>query len=188
MHPADSPHHLRGLSGPARRRKADAENMTSGLIGRWLDSGALDVPLPGRGDTMRRWRRLAELAEVDLVAARLAEAHTDAIAIMAELGGIDPKPGRLWGVWAAESRDAVLSARHDGKAISLDGTKVWCSGAGLCTHALVTARLDSGGRGTVRCGPQRFRCAGAAEYVAQPGDGRIRHPLSPIQQHSRRYP
>jgi hypothetical protein len=54
--------------------------MTGGLIGRWLDSGALDVPLPGSGDTMRRWRHLAELAEVDLVAARLAEAHTDAIA------------------------------------------------------------------------------------------------------------
>ena len=146
--------------------------MTSGLIGRWLDSGALDVPLPGSGDTMRRWRHLAELAEVDLVAARLAEAHTDAIAIVAELGGIDPKPGRLWGVWAAESRDAVLSARHDGNAISLDGTKVWCSGAGLCTHALVTARLDSGGRGLfavdlsdsgVRALPSTWRNPGMAE-------------------------
>ncbi|MDT5307182.1 MAG: hypothetical protein QOE48_2860, partial [Mycobacterium sp.] len=31
-----------------------------------------------------------------------------------------------------------------GDAIVLDGTKAWCSGAGLCTHALVTARLDDG--------------------------------------------
>jgi alkylation response protein AidB-like acyl-CoA dehydrogenase len=29
----------------------------------------------------------------------------------------------------------------------LDGTKMWCSGAGICTHALVTARLGAGGRG-----------------------------------------
>jgi alkylation response protein AidB-like acyl-CoA dehydrogenase len=120
--------------------------MTGGLIRRWLDSGALDLPLPGRGDTARRWQRLAELAETDVVAGRLAEAHTDAVAILAELGGPDPKPGLLWGVWAAESRDAVVSARGDGETASLDGTKVWCSGAGLCTHALVTARLDSGER------------------------------------------
>jgi alkylation response protein AidB-like acyl-CoA dehydrogenase len=142
------------------------------LIGRWLDSDVLDLPLPGSGDTMRRWRRLAELAQVDLVAARLAEAHTDAIAIAAELGGIDPRPGRLWGVWAAESRDAVLSAREDGDAISLDGTKVWCSGAGLCSHALVTARLDSGERGLyavdlrdsgVRPLPSTWRNPGMAE-------------------------
>jgi alkylation response protein AidB-like acyl-CoA dehydrogenase len=31
--------------------------------------------------------------------------------------------------------------------MTLDGTKPWCSGAGLCTHALVTARLESGDRG-----------------------------------------
>ena len=120
--------------------------MTIGLIRRWIDSGALDLPLPGGGDTVQRWRRLAELAEVDIVAARLAEAHVDAVAIMAELGAPESKPGRLWGVWAAESRDAVLSAHGDPDTISLDGTKVWCSGAGLCTHALVTARLDSGER------------------------------------------
>lgn len=121
--------------------------MTSGLLSRWLDSGALDLPLPGGGETARRWHRLAELAEVDVVAARLAEAHTDAVAIIAELGGCGSKSGELWGVWAAESRDAVLSAHGDGEATSLNGTKVWCSGAGLCTHALVTARLDSGERG-----------------------------------------
>lgn len=119
----------------------------SGLIGRWLDSGALDLPLPGGGETARRWRRLAALARVDIVAARLAEAHTDAVAIMAELDANETKPGRLWGVWAAESRDAVLNAHDDAGATTLGGTKVWCSGAGLCTHALVTAQLESGERG-----------------------------------------
>ena len=121
--------------------------MTGGLIRQWLDAGALDLPLPGGGETARRWRRLAELAETDVVAGRLAEAHTDAVAILAELGGPEPRPGGLWGVWAAESRDAAVSARADGETAVLDGTKVWCSGAGLCTHALVTARLDSGERG-----------------------------------------
>ena len=105
----------------------------------WLDSGALDLPLPGGGDTAQRWRRLAELPRSTSSRRRLAEAHADAVAILAELGGPEPKPGRLWGVWAAESRDAVLSAHGDGDAVTLDGTKAWCSGAGLCTHALVTA-------------------------------------------------
>ena len=50
----------------------------------------------------------------------------------------------LWGVWAAEAPDAVVRARSAGDAIVLDGTKAWCSGAGLCTYALVTARLDDG--------------------------------------------
>ena len=121
--------------------------MTGGVLNRWLDSGALDLPLPGGGETARRWQRLAELAEVDVVAARLAEAHTDALAIMAELGVSELKNDLLWGVWAAESRDAVLSVRDNEGVTTLDGTKVWCSGAGLCARALVTARLDSGERG-----------------------------------------
>ena len=143
--------------------------MMVGLIGQWLESGALDLPLPGAGATAQRWQRLAELTATDVVAGRLAEAHTDAIAILAELSGPDPKPDQLWGVWAAESRDAFLSVRADCK---LDGTKAWCSGAGLCTHALVTARLDSGDRALfavelqhdgVRPLPSTWRNTGMAE-------------------------
>jgi alkylation response protein AidB-like acyl-CoA dehydrogenase len=146
--------------------------MSGGLIGRWLESGALDLPLPGAGATAQRWHRLAELTATDVVAGRLAEAHTDAVAIMAELAGPEPKPDQLWGVWAAESRDAVLSARGDSQSVTLDGTKPWCSGAGLCTHALVTARLDTGERGLfavelqndgVRPLPSTWRNTGMAE-------------------------
>ena len=112
------------------------------------------------------------LAETDVVAGRLAEAHVDAVAILAELDGPAPKPGQLWGVWAAEARDAVLSARDEGGPVMLDGTKAWCSGAGLCSHALVTARLASGDRGLfavdlhghgVRPLPSSWRNAGMAE-------------------------
>ena len=70
------------------------------------------------------------------------------MAILHELGGKPPESGQLWGVWAAESPDAVVTATDVGDgAFTLSGTKVWCSGAGFCTHALVTARLADGVRG-----------------------------------------
>jgi alkylation response protein AidB-like acyl-CoA dehydrogenase len=87
------------------------------------------------------------LTEIDVVAGRLAEAHTDAAAILAELGGPLPSAGELWGVWAAEAPDVIVTAHGGGDAMVLDGVKAWCSGAGLCTHALVTARLGDGRRG-----------------------------------------
>ena len=150
--------------------------MIGGLVGRWLASGELDLPLPGSGHTAQRWHRLAELTQADVSAGRLAEAHTDAVAILAELRGPDPKPDQLWGVWAAESRDAVVRVHGDGDEVTLDGTKVWCSGAGICTHALVTARVDTergaGSRGLfavdlsdphVHRMPSNWRNAGMAE-------------------------
>ncbi|WAJ46532.1 acyl-CoA dehydrogenase [Mycobacterium sp. Aquia_216] len=121
--------------------------MTAGLIKHWLDSGRLDLPQPASGRTLERWRRLAVLAEEDIVAARIAEAHVDAVAILDELGGKPPELGQLWGVWAAESSDAVVTATNVKGAFTLEGTKAWCSGAGFCSHALVTARLDDGSRG-----------------------------------------
>lgn len=120
--------------------------MIAAVVDAWLTSGALDLPLPGCGETADRWNRLSMLTEQDVVGGRLAEAHADAVAILAELDGPDAEPGQLWGVWAAESGDAVLCAADDGGRTTLDGTKVWCSGAGLCSHALVTARLPSGER------------------------------------------
>lgn len=146
--------------------------MTRTLVERWLAAGELDLPLPGSGQTAHRWHRLAELTQTDVVAGRLAEAHSDAVAILAELNGPDLKSGQLWGVWAAESRDAVLRAYGDGAEVRLDGTKVWCSGAGICTHALVTARIDAERRGLFAVDlsdahaqplPSNWRNAGMAE-------------------------
>jgi len=121
--------------------------VTAGLVKHWLDCGRLELPLPASGRTTERWQGLALLAEDDIVAARIAEAHIDAIAIIHELGGKPPESGQLWGVWAAESPDAVVIATDNGGAFTLSGTKVWCSGAGFCTHALVSARLEDGRRG-----------------------------------------
>ncbi|ASV99200.1 acyl-CoA dehydrogenase [Paraburkholderia aromaticivorans] len=105
------------------------------------------VPLPGHGDTLARWRALAAVAACDLGLVKLFEGHTDALAILAELQAPEPPAGSRWGVWAAEPPDARVQAlkvgfRSDGEGLRLAGTKAWCSGAGVVTHALVTAWLE----------------------------------------------
>lgn len=99
-------------------------------------------PLPGSGGTRSRWQALTDAARSDLVGARILEAHADAVAILAELRGPQPRPGELWGVWAAEPPSPVLTAHRTASGFVLDGRKPWCSGAHTCTHALVTARLE----------------------------------------------
>ncbi|WP_408211434.1 acyl-CoA dehydrogenase [Paraburkholderia dilworthii] len=135
------------------------------------------VPLPGHGQTLARWRALAAVAACDLGLVKLFEGHTDALAILAELGGPAVASGSRWAVWAAEPPDARVVARVgntqrvDGQAghagqvgqaeqadqvglpgfaeriaqhtqVHLTGTKAWCSGAAVVSHALVTAWLD----------------------------------------------
>jgi alkylation response protein AidB-like acyl-CoA dehydrogenase len=116
--------------------------VTAQLVRYWLGSGRLELPLPASGHTAERWQRLASLAEEDVVAARIAEAHLDAVAILDELDAKPPGTNQLWGVWAAESRGTSVVAAQTGDAFVLNGVKQWCSGAGLCSHSLVTAALD----------------------------------------------
>ncbi len=111
-----------------------------------VESGRLDLPLPGSGRTGERWARLAELAEEELSMARLGEGHADAVAILAELDGPAPRPGSRWGVWAAHPPGPKLEAHHNGGRWHLRGTKRYCSGARACTHALVTADAQDGRR------------------------------------------
>lgn len=109
-------------------------------------SGLIDLPLPGSGATAERWAALAALAGRDLSLARLCEGHADAIAILTELGADEPDAGSIWGVWAAQPPGAGLYARPDGERWQLDGIKQYCSGARVCTHALVTATAPDGPR------------------------------------------
>ncbi|HEU4675554.1 MAG TPA: acyl-CoA dehydrogenase family protein, partial [Motilibacteraceae bacterium] len=111
-------------------------------------SGALDLPLPGSGGTRQRWAALAALTADDVVVGRLAEAHADALAVIAEVGEHPEQlvPGGSWGVWAAEPPGAVVTAERTDGGWALRGTKAWCSGAGLLTAALVTAHADDGRR------------------------------------------
>jgi alkylation response protein AidB-like acyl-CoA dehydrogenase len=111
-----------------------------------VESGRLNLPLPGGGRTRERWAILADLAGEDLSLARLAEGHADALAILAELGAGTPPAGTRWGVWAAQPPGPGLTARRAGDGWRLDGTKQYCSGARSCTDALVTATAPDGDR------------------------------------------
>jgi alkylation response protein AidB-like acyl-CoA dehydrogenase len=121
-----------------------------------VESGRLNLPLPGSGRTRERWAALADLAEEDLSLARLAEGHVDALAILAELGAAElgaAEPGTAspsamsrWGVWAAQPPGPGLAASQAGAdgGWRLDGIKRYCSGARSCTNALVTATALDG--------------------------------------------
>ena len=111
-------------------------------VRRLIDEGAATLPVPGGGDTRRRWRELTRLSRQDVVVGRLLEAHADADAILAELTGDRVAPGQWWAVWAAEPPTPRLDAVRSPSGWDLVGAKAWCSGAGLCSHALVTARAQ----------------------------------------------
>jgi hypothetical protein len=91
------------------------------------------LPLPGSGQTAARWAVLAAVAEQNLTVARVLEAHSDALAILAEAGS--PAPGGTWGVFAAEAAPHRVEARQ----CTLAGIKPWCSLADRLDSALVTA-------------------------------------------------
>jgi hypothetical protein len=111
-----------------------------------VESGRLDLPLPGQGRTWERWAALARLADQDLSLARLGEGHADAVAILAELGAGPPPAGTRWGVWAAQPPGPRLTARQARDGWYLDGVKQYCSGAHSCTDAVVTATAPDGYR------------------------------------------
>ncbi len=109
------------------------------------------APMPGSGQTFVRWELLASLSAADLAAGRVAEAHLDALAILAEHGPVDLAPidadsASTWGVFAAEGRGIRVIAEPDGHGWQLTGEKPWCSLAGQLSHALVTAYVDGGRR------------------------------------------
>jgi hypothetical protein len=133
-----------------------------------LATGELDLPLPGSGETRRRWARLAAWGRADLPFARLAEGHTDAAAILGEAGR-RPAPGDLYGVWAARpgGRGAHLQETPDGTLVH--GTVRFCSGARMLDRALVVAPDGDGppvlvevGVRSARPDPGSWRTAGMA--------------------------
>lgn len=127
------------MSAPPARPAIHAADVRAHTGRRW--------PLPGAGRTLERWRLLADVAADDLPLAKLVEPHHDAVAILAELGGPAPAPDEIWAIWAAEPPFAVVTATpaDDGRW-RLDGTKAFCSGAAVVSHALVTAEAPDGPR------------------------------------------
>jgi alkylation response protein AidB-like acyl-CoA dehydrogenase len=144
---------MAGIEALLQRPAPDTRDpaTTATTVRTLLAAGAADLPLPGRGVTAARLGALRSLARWDVVAGRLIEAHADAVAILADLDpdGAGVEPGQWWGVWAAEPPGPAVDAypATDGSGgWQLRGRKHWCSGAGLCTHALITARSPDGGR------------------------------------------
>lgn len=97
-----------------------------------------DLPLPGSGKTAERHRRIFETGREDLSLAKLAEAHWDAVAILQE-AGLQPAADARYAVWASEIPGRELALTGTGAAVRVNGTKEFCSGAGLVSHALITA-------------------------------------------------
>jgi hypothetical protein len=124
-----------------------------------VQRGFDQLPLPGSGATLQRWQTLAAVAAHDLSLAKLYEGHTDALAIMAELGDEQAPGDATWGTWAAEAPQGrtLIELASDSRA-TLQGAKCWCSGAADLSHGLLTA-WHADGRG-----PQLVRLA-----MRQPG-------------------
>lgn len=158
----DGPASVRSTVLPSEARPAVSPSIPSGqndhaaleeAARAWLQHQPV-LPLPGRGNTLQRWRALAGIAASDLCLAKVLEAHYDAQAILAELGEAPLGTGELAAVWAAGGPHSTLCLEADGHCAS--GDKPWCSGAGLVDVALVTAQAVQG--------PQLLRIA-----LGQPG-------------------
>ncbi|PPK65044.1 acyl-CoA dehydrogenase family protein [Actinokineospora auranticolor] len=112
-----------------------------------LADGGLELPMPGE-DTVARWAALARLGRTDLVVARLAEGHVDAVAILAE-SGRDAVAGAVYGVWA--SRSGGVCARLVGGRVC--GTTRFCSGGAGLDRVLVVAVDEAGAARLVEIDP-----------------------------------
>ncbi|MEJ8857581.1 acyl-CoA dehydrogenase [Variovorax robiniae] len=126
-----------------RLQREHGEGLTlAPLVAMGLDR----LPMPGSGQTLQRWRRLAAVAAHDLSLVKLFEGHTDALAILHELDGPAPPDHSLWGTWCAEPPGARLAFVPQGKGngIRIRGTKAWCSGAASVTHAVVSGWNEAG--------------------------------------------
>jgi alkylation response protein AidB-like acyl-CoA dehydrogenase len=125
-----------------------------------------EVPLPGGGATALRWQILAAVGAADLTVARILEAHSDALAILAEAG--EPVPDGRWGVFAAEAPNVTLTGQQGRSGWTVKGTKPWCSLGGSLDSALVTARTDAGGQlFAVDLRQETVRAEAAAGWVAR---------------------
>ncbi|MGF1597001.1 MAG: hypothetical protein ACFCVK_08705 [Acidimicrobiales bacterium] len=121
-------------------RSAPENGDVRSVLAHLVRSGGLDLAPPGRGDTPHRHRALFDVARRWPVAvARCAEAHTDALAILAEAGRRPVGPGTLYGVWASGG-----DLSFDPASATVSGTKPFCSGLGIVDRALVTTDGGTG--------------------------------------------
>jgi len=149
-----------GVSGSrGSRRPEDGERLAHLAEAAWAVDGnaerairfavaeAAGLPQPGSGRTVALFDALATVAAADLTAARVLEAHTDALAILQQAPGGGPQSAGSagWGVFAAEGPGQRVDAVRTPTGWQLTGRKPWCSLAGSLGHALVTAHTTPAG-------------------------------------------
>jgi alkylation response protein AidB-like acyl-CoA dehydrogenase len=116
-----------------------AEESRESALQALIDSGLDQLPLPGDGNTLVRWRALAQVASFDLALVKWFEGHTDALAIQSELNPSRAVSEGLWATWCAEPPQARLQMTRTGNGkTQLSGVKAWCSGAAIATQAVVS--------------------------------------------------
>jgi hypothetical protein len=120
------------------------------------DVAALTKELDGLGDPadpaawMRLLRTLYGVGRQDLPLGRLFEGHVDALQIICRYGTPEQRnaaessarDGAVFGVWNADLPDDPTRLGDSG----LSGGKAFASGAGLVTHALISAEATDGRR------------------------------------------
>lgn len=124
------------------------------VLGELVQKNYDQLPLPGKGQTLARWQALASVGAYNLSLAKIFEGHTDALAILKEIGSSDQIAAGTWAVWAAEppgrkiqvAKIGTLKHFDPGDTVLLSGTKAWCSGAHIVDQALITAWLPDGQR------------------------------------------
>ena len=111
-------------------------------MARLLVDGLMELPLPGSGGTLDRWRALATVGAFDLSLAKVYEGHTDAVAILSELSEFAPKG--VGAVWASEPPQARVIFHPECDGGTLLGEKAWCSGASVVDFAVISVWTKAG--------------------------------------------
>ena len=157
--PADELGRFRALLQPlqAPGLVADQAEFPEEAVRLLTEAGALTAPLPialgglGLGTETHRgavlFAFLHLLGQASLPLGRLLEAHINALRIVMRYGDADQqafvgaavRDGALFALWVTDPPDNGLRMVANGDTFVLTGAKMFCSGAGHATHAVVTA-------------------------------------------------
>ena len=157
--PADELERVRALVQPLQAAGVvpDRAEFPGDAMRLLAEAGALTAPLPiasgglGLGTERHRGGVLLDflhlLGQAGLPLGRLLEAHVNALRIVVRYGSADQQAfvaeavrgGALFALWVTDPPEDGLRVAAQGEGLVLVGGKMFCSGAGHVSHALVTA-------------------------------------------------